>query len=408
MELHKRVATRYRLAEAIANIPNLASEIGRNLVKFVEFEQTARDYQGYLAEIKKILARDPYSEDQKPYWEKIDSHLVEYRLGIWVSHNYYLWFRDTWELSLAVLQQFSLPAPLRRKIEQTAKYWASKQKAKSYRFKGTQLDKFDTIISTYLTQTETILDQFSAITEALSKGKPMSEDDGSKLKVGPFTLVNTGGFKPEVMNDVAETVKKATSLIMAKGYGKILYGDIMVTKKVGRSNVLAFYMMNSDELLIRAGLRMSVDSIHTVLHELSHRLHRKFLQSKDQKIRALYQKYKIQKDYGSVDSSMAPQVGEEVEHKGKTLVVDRIGYSGRDLTIHLYNKAEPDRKYSVPLKHYVEIFKTEEAGSRPNQKGFVSGYAGKSDGENFAEMMAYYFRDQLSEEQLKDLEEVLS
>lgn len=416
MDLRDRVIARYVLSKRAGQIVDpvaVSNAMAERLKLFGTFEGHLRNLQqGAIAKLKAIRANDPNAiprGDAKDLLGEVNSYdrmITQTRLL--TDHNFFKYFRDMWELSLAILQQFNLPSALRGKIERTAKFWASKQMPKTKRNKATTIeDRYDFTITLYLDQLATVRDQHAAIVEALAKGKPMSEGDG-KIKAGPFTLVNTGGFKDEVMNEVATTVQKAASLMTAHGLGKVCYGEILVSKKVGRANVLAFYLQGSDEMFVRAGLRVNVDSVRTVMHELGHRLHRKFLASKDRQLAQLYSKYNVRKmvDRGpAVDPSKVPPVGEEVPYKGTTLVVQQIDWATKK--VRLVDKAGGPGRFSVPIVDYNAVLKGETPSADPSPEGFVTTYAGKSPEENFAEMVSFYCLDKLSPGQVADLEAIL-
>lgn len=402
------------MADAITDPSAASSTIAERLKVLGSLEPSLRTLQEIASKVKEVRARDPHAiarGDVKPLFDQL---LVGDRLIVIArtvtTRDYFVWFRDMWELSLAILQQYSLPAPVRRKIEQTAKYWASKQSPRSKRDKSTAIeDRYSNVISLYLEQLETVRGQYAAILEALSKGKPMSEADDLKVKAGPFTLVNTGGFKDDVMHEAATVVEKAAGLLNKKGLGKVCYGDVHISKQIGRSRVLAFYMKDSDELFVRAGIRLNVDSLHTVLHELGHRLHRKFLASKDKELSRLYAKYSVKKmvnqDREELDKSKIPPVGETVTYKGDELAV--IGFDFSKRVVKLVNKLNPKQTFSAPLESYGVLIKGEPDVTKVNPLGFVTPYAGKNKEENFAEMVGFYCTDELSAEQVKDLEGIL-
>jgi hypothetical protein len=402
------IVIRYKRGDAIADPTQLSNTIGQHLNDFAKLERDAQKLQQLASKIKAIRARDPESEEQKPFWNEIYSMEPVFREMLRASaFHYYAQFRDIWDLALAILQQFNLPTPLRRKIEQMSRYWASKQKPKNIRLRGSPLDQYDAAAANYLSQLSEIRGQHATILEALSKGKPI--DESHKIKAGPFSLVNTGGFKESVMLEAADTVQKAATLLTSKGFGKVCYGDVLVSRKVGKSNVLAFYLGSKDEFFVRAGIRMSVDSVQTVLHELFHRLHRKFLSGKDQKIKELYRKCSQASESvedAKRDRLPIPSIGDEVKYKGETLVVKTVDYRSR--AVHLVVKGEPKFILKIPIETYAENYLGVQK-TVVDTSGFVTSYArtGGPD-ENFAEMGSFYCLNKLSEEQVANFEEVLT
>lgn len=420
MELRDRVTFRFehRQADAVANPGSLVGTMATRLDTFGKFERFIHPFLEAISEIRKIRAQDPAAiarGEAKHLWDQITSPEAEMMRGqllVLTSRDFFLWFRDSWELALAILQQFVLPSPIRRKVEQAAKYWATKQTPKIRRNRSTtREDNYASLLTLYLEQLETVRSQQATFTEALAKGKSMSEAHEAKVKAGPFTLINTGGFSDDTMNGAATVVEKAARLLQEKGFGKVCYGDINISKKVGRSNVLAFYLKDSDEFFIRAGVRLNVDTLHTVLHEFGHRMHRKFLQGKDALITALYRKYKTRStfnlDRGPIDESKLPPIGEEVSYKGEVLVVTALDYLARKVRLKPKNVPDSRRTLSVGFEDYGIVFKGEsEKAVKPI--GFVTQYAGKSPEENFAEMFAYYCTDELSPQQLEDFSAIIA
>jgi hypothetical protein len=404
------IIVRYKRGDAIADPTQLSNTIGQHLNDFAKLERDAQKLQQLTSEIKAIRARDANSEEQKPLWNEVFSMERVFREMLGLSaYRYYVWFRDIWDLTLAILQQFSLPTALRRKVEQVSRYWASKQKSKNIRLRGNPLDQYDAAATNYLRQLSEIRGQHAVILEALSKGKPL--DESHKIKAGPFSLVNTGGFNEAIMSAAAETVQKAATLITSKGFGKVCYGNVQVSRKVGKSNVLAFYLHSSDEIFVRAGIRVSVDTLQVVLHELFHRLQRKFLSGKDRKIDELYRKCRRASE--SVEDAKrerlpVPSKGDEIVYKGEALVVRMVDLRSR--TVHLVLKDEaPKFILKVPIetyaKNYLGVTTDDIVGDKSS--GFVTQYASKNPEENFCEMGSFYCLNKLSEEQVADFEEVL-
>jgi hypothetical protein len=411
VDIVDRVICRYKQGDAIANPGQLVSTMSGRVVAFGKFERFVREGLEIVGKIRKVRAQDPTAiarGEAKPLWDELLAlEPVMPHVRILVSEDFYLWFRDSWELGLSILQQFSLPAPLRRKIEQATKFWATKQNPKLKRDKSlTKEDGYAFTFETYLEQLETVRAQQAAFSEALSKGKPMSEANDMKVKAGPFTLINTGGFKDDVMQGAAEVCEKASRLLTSKGFGKVCYGDVHISKQIGRTRVLAFYMYQSDEMFVRAGVRVNADTLHTVLHEFGHRMHRKFLQSRDEVIKTLYGRYKTRSmfrtiDEGPIDESKLPTIGEEVPYKGDTLVVVKIDRVNRKVRMKPKGELNSMATFSTDITDFNVMFKGEvEKAVRPS--GFITQYAGKKPEEMFAEMFAFYCTDELSPAQLAD------
>jgi hypothetical protein len=209
------------------------------------------------------------------------------------------------------------------------------------------------------------------------------------------------------MEIVVEAVGKAETLLTAKGFGRVCYGDVLAVNTVGRSSrVLAFYQKPSDELFVRANLRGKKGAaVETIIHELAHRLHFRFLKSRDVDIQRLY--LRIAGDDRELlretleDPMNRPKSGDTVVSKGRTYAVTGVGYR-RGLTVELQRVDDPSKKASTSMAEWLRMKGlVSEAGA------FVSPYAKKNHEENFAEMVAHYVLGTLPSKQVEMLEGVL-
>lgn len=238
---------------------------------------------------------------------------------------------------------------------------------------------------------------------ALSAKKHSDEDSGTTLKSGSFTLVNTGGFPDKTMQEAGKVVHTAERMLRAKGLGKVCYGNIQVTNTIGRSTrTLAFYVQTTDEMFVRANLKgKQGPAVTSVLHELGHRLHLKYLSGKNADIRQIYRVIADKFRDQSYDMSKMPAPGATIlGDKNEPWVYDGTTYSKggtRYLSVHL--ESDPSRKGGIQLADWL-IYSG--GGS-----SFVSTYAKKNHEENFAEMLAAYCEDRLPEDQVALLVPVL-
>jgi hypothetical protein len=188
---------------------------------------------------------------------------------------------------------------------------------------------------------------------------------------------------------------------------KVCYGDIFITNTVGRnSRVLAFYVANKDEMFIRANLKgVKGNALHTVLHELGHRLHYKFMSGKQREINSLYSV--LDRKSGETkrekletllaNPGLQPQPGDTLELKGKTYIVNTVVYD----TVSLRLAEDSTQKASINLLAYMKM-KGVKIPVGP-MVDFITDYAEKNADENFAEMVAFYCLGQLP----TDLEQLL-
>lgn len=299
-------------------------------------------------------------------------------------------------LFLALLQNYDLKGGLRRTIEEGARAFA---KTRTVRPRDPLKAK-----ALYDKKLAEFREWYEAAKKAVQT-KPRSEIE-THLQAGPFRLVNTGGFDDQTMEQVQKVVEQAASKLQQKGLGKVCYGDILVSNSVGRSSrVLAFYHIPSDEMFVRANLKGSQRlAMETVIHELGHRLHFKFLKGKDIQIQRIYAK--LMGDSREMaqeivaDRSKWPQPGEVFQERRKTYVVDGVEYGRGGLVVKLHNAQDPNRTATLPLLAWAQS-RGETVSS------FVSPYAKKNHVENFAEMVRYFCMGTLPDDQVRLLEEVL-
>lgn len=314
-----------------------------------------------------------------------------------------------YKLFLTLIQSINLPPALRKKVEVASRMYL---KVPSPRFKAKSGPaRYLEMIQGYDKYMETAYAHLELAKAAIAQGKAHSEEgeNATKLKVGPFTLVNTGGFPAKQMDEIAEIVRKATALAQASGLGEVCYGDMQVTNTIHKSNVLAFYTPANDEFFIRANVKSDSDTLHTVLHELGHRYESKFLK-RPKGAEILYQTLKGEERHRQFKELKKPEPGDTIVVKGKTLVVDRVTF-GRGLSgyrVELHVEGDPKRKMTTPLETFLE-FKGDgrTVENDPEFIGFVTNYAKKSPSENFAEMFAFYCLDKLPVKQSVPFEEVV-
>lgn len=296
-------------------------------------------------------------------------------------------------LFLAILQTLALPKTTRRKVEQQSRKWVRK---KSPKIKGRESE-------VYLATKGIVDEAYETAKEALEVGEPIGSE--SEIQVGSFKLVNTGGFKPDVMQDAAEAMNKAEGLLRSKGFGKVCYGEVYVTKTLhGSSNVGAFYMPPKDALFVRANFRQPIDLVHNIIHELAHRLDHKFLQGKQREINKLYGDLAFHKQWLRPTDIPKPLPGDEIPINRKPHIIDRV--LGPKIYVRKPDEPSPSNSY-ISMDTY-RVIKNELAGKPPwGEEGFPSEYASRSPGENFAEMVTGYCLGKLAPKLREALESII-
>ena len=405
MSLAARVVRRF-LAEAIAD-PKQELEKFRERIKLLsEHEEAVRKDLPLLHAW--MDARNKQESPPDGLAEKLKDDRSRYVVRREMERGY--WFMNNQpgcrRLFWAILQQYRIPPNLQKAIEAASKFWSKKSvRAPKPESTWNAYSQDLTNIEAYLKILGVLRKQLLNAEAAIAKGQAHADPAVAaltKTHVGPFDVVNTGGFDDETMKRMVEIVEKAEKALTAHGLGKVCYGDILISKQISnRSNVLAFYIGASDEMFIRADATDSQETVLTVCHELAHRLDHKFLPSKRGAINHLYHVILHSRDSNSPPH---PHIGDLVPYRGKVLKV--TGFGGRgSIQMKDPDDSNPNRYMSAPLETVAALM-----GWKPAKKelDFITPYAKKGGaGENFAEMVSYYCLDRLPKNQVELLEPVL-
>jgi hypothetical protein len=346
-------------------------------------------------------------------WEGLEDKVVEarklikeldaetYRLAAQVSFSSRLFQQvRAQELFLSLLQQFQLTPQIRKTIESAAKYHGSRRKTPPK----------EEALGAYIKMMATVRGQLAAARQAIVQGvKHDAEGAQEVLKAGGFRVINTGGFDSKVMQEVQAVVAQADKLLRAKGLGRVCYGDVLVSRTLSKPSILAFYLVSSDEMFVRANLRgKQHDAVATLCHELGHRLFYKFLKTKAQDIKDIYRQISGKTDKRKAldnvlrDHPVLP--GDTIVAKSVVYEVTGTGFGSGGLEVKLRRKDDPTLKATVGLEAY---FKIKGLLTHSDLSSFVSSYASTDWEENFSEMVAHWCLDKLPEDQIQLLESVL-
>lgn len=395
----RRVLARYLQADAVGDPKALLAKFEAEVNEFAQHEATYND----LCELLKKLERA--KDDPEAFallrgeWNRQPGTI---KLKVAVGRIFGSLHESGILLFMGLLQQFALPPNLTKKAELASRFWSKPKLTvrKDNRPWAKPLALIEAVTA-YGDLLSTLREQVALVTECLAKGKGHAdtteeEAETTRLKAGPFTLVNTGNFPPEVMKNVAEAVEKAAKAMTSAGFGKVCYGDILVTNRImSDTSTLAFYMLANDEMFVRADAKATGDAVHIICHELGHRLEHKFLASKKREIAAMYMLILKHSDKPGIEM---PEVGKQVEHEGSTLTVTGI-QGGR---VVFTDSAKPGKQFVAPVQTWYKLVEKRDPAEEASYKGFVSGYAQRGGpSENFAEMVSYYARGKLPAAQQK-------
>lgn len=406
MDSGTKVLSRFLTAEAIAD-PKVA------LANFVELIRRAEEKVevplGTVARALQLTEAGTLSPAEEAELRNIRD--LSYRVAAWLKmlpENAYIHGSG---LFLSILQKYTLPAGLRKKVEIASRAFAAKPRPR--------VPKGLLVFAAWEKLKTTLKGHAEIAAQAIAQGKLHGEDGQSstKVKAGPFTLINTGGFSEEVMKNVGEAVEKAAKAIQQSGLGKVLYGDIHVTNTLAKSSVLAFYMMAKDEMFVRANVKANYDTVETICHELGHRFEFMFMKGRGAALKRLYYKLTDQERKRRTEDTVTPKIGDIATSKGKTWRVDGFGVSRAKVIVKLeridLKLGELPEKGSISLEGWSGL--AGEGGTRavrdvdtnPNFEGFVTNYAKQDPSENFAEMFAFYCMGRLPVLQSGMFEEVV-
>ena len=399
----KRVVARFlhRQADSYGDPVELLRAFREGVKDFAKHEDEVKDWLKAFAEVQRIRATGDYSQTdpirktmRQPgayggYREKgSDAVMAVLHEGRTGSLG-----RTGKNLCYALLQQLTLPQTLRRAVEASAKWWN----------KAIRLPKGDTAEESDAVQRELYLDHLETFRKyeklyekAIREGKAHSEEGeaATKLKAGPFNVINTGGFPAETMAVAAKAVEEAVHKLQAIGLDKVCYGNVLITSQILSSRTAAFYAPDKDELFVRPFVGMDAEFVRVICHELTHRLVNKFIKSR---------KYDIEALYNTLRDGIYnyPEVGTKVTIEGYPATV--IDISERNKVVYVESAGE---EYQYPI---VEYLKSQGLPTAPKTFTFVTGYA-KSGGpeENFCEMVSFYAMGKLPQDQLDLLLPILS
>jgi len=386
-QLAYRIVARWRAkqAAAIGDPVMLVRQFGYAFEFLAELESK-------LPEMRKAEAEMGTSQEAETFWRK---NISAFRVQPSSAYGAAI-HRGARSMFLAILQQYHLPPKIRKVIERGSKAFSRSR---------VQISKADKALSVYTKTLKAWRALLDAAQQALVQGKPHAEGEGTtKFPAGPFTLINTGGFGDDVMGEAVRVVTRAAQLLTSQGLQRVCYGDILVSNTLAKRNVLAFYLVNKDEMFVRANLKGKASAaVETICHELGHRLHYKFLKSQNREIHRIYNQL------AGEDKQMTErQVNDKANHPKPGETMDGYEVTGMkfnrryERVVELQVVGDPTQKASISLMGWLgKKGELDQAGT------FVSTYARIDAEENFAEMVSHYCMGTLPDDQTEMLEALL-
>jgi hypothetical protein len=438
MSLAERIAQRYRqrVADSFGDPKALLAGFKQAVAKYSEKEQNAKNYLAAFAEVERLKTQGATAEEIQAARERgmqesfvgLRDKVVKRDLSYDVTthaaqHGWEKIKEAAQNLCYAILQQLALPPKFRKSVEAIAKFYARTPRANP---RGkTYEESLAKRVQLYLDFLEDFRKQEKVFDVIIAQGKQhSSEGEGAtQLKAGPFTLVNTGGFSPEQMQNIAKLAAEAAQKMEGIGLGKVCYGEVLLTNRIDRPDWAAFYVIAKDEMFVRADSKVTMDAVRVICHELTHRLEHKFIPEKRTQIGDLYRTIKT---HSFVSKTEMPHIGDTVavlDKFLKSLTLKVTDYDSRRQSVKLVdanppecfacaakgkNHHENDAEHDIPIKrseYYTMPFGKYFAlkGEKQNKDplDFITAYANKGGpGENFAEMVSFYAIGKLPKEQL--------
>lgn len=407
----QRVATRFVLADSIGDPRKLLEDFKHQLVKFEVLEPKADRLIDHLKRMAEARGTGPEIQDQAAF------HQLD---GAWASTIYsdvssvavgteYI-FRQLrgfgQPLFWAILQQLSLPPPLLKKVQAATKYW-SKSDLKFPKAKEKWMPRNGEKVLAYKKLLNEFHSQIDTAELALAKGKAHSEEGSTtKRPAGPFTVINTGGFSDEIVEKAIKSVEVSAKMMQGIGLSKVCYGDVLISNTLtSRTSVAAFYVINSDEMFVRANVSPDHDTVRFICHELAHRWEHKFGSGKRNAIVQLYATLNTKAMF-ETDYKDFPSIGKTFQYEGRELVVKDVDF--RRKTVKFHDQNDPPNMLSIaPIKYWKA--KIEGVPLPAKDIEFVTEYAKKGGpSENFAEMVSFYAVGKLGPKMVEMLLPILS
>jgi hypothetical protein len=401
-----RIVNRFLFGTIIADPKTELEKFQKHVTDFTRHEAFAKEELGRILALDKALKQG----DQKAI-DSLEPELYKSemkRFEIRYSFSQFRQIKKTAQnLFWAILQQYDLPPRIRKGIEAASRFWSKEKVVIRRKLRDIRYGTDAAYILKYIETCYEIRRQVTHAQAAIVQGKLHSDPEvakKSKIKIGSFTLINTGGFDDETMAKAANVVAKAERSMHQIGLGRVCYGDIYISKTIdNKRTIAAFYLKASDEMFVRANTPVDWDTVRVICHELAHRLEDRFLQEKD--IIGIYRIIKTEEIVKDIPEELMPKLNETLEDKGKTLTVVRID-KYRNKVIWKKEGDRPGALYTAPIEIWLRK-KGIEPHLRPEYKGFITPYAKSNPSENFAEMVSYYAIGKLPQAQIELLESVI-
>jgi len=94
-----------------------------------------------------------------------------------------------------------------------------------------------------------------------------------KFRHGPFTIVNTYGYREDEYEEILKVLDKAAEAVKQAGFGRLLYGDVDFTVGI---RAAGSYNNRNDTIRLNVASDYRYSNVYTLVHEFGHRYWYKF------------------------------------------------------------------------------------------------------------------------------------
>ena len=348
---------------------------------------------------RRILPIPPASQDRADeiieYLRKVRGHATSDSNMLTRVPSMFLTVFGLRQFFREMLSQYAMSSADRAVIERAARDLDRHKSTKMWNWSRVKVE------ATYKKRLADFRKYLEVATRVTSFGRRLSKAE-PRRQAGGLELVNAGGFPPEVMQLAEQVVAQAADILKARGLDKLLYGSVRVVNTIrGNTKQVAFYDHSTDGMFVRANVKGQMGpAVNTVIHELAHRLHMRFLD--DREVQNFYddvqERSELKMARAKADpAGLLPAVGTEFEDGGKQWVVRSVVHphrgSRRDgqIVIRKVEQAQAGPDYAMTFKGWI-THKNIAAAS-----DFVTAYAQKNAEENFAETLVAYLMGRLPE-----------
>lgn len=229
---------------------------------------------------------------------------------------------------------------------------------------------------------------------------------------GCFRVVNTGGFDKKVMDLSEREAATAARLVAEKGFAQVCYGDVYVTQRISKDNVLAFYSYGEDRMYVRAHAKKGEAAlvVDTFIHELGHRLDGRFFKPEGhQELKKVFAQWTRRKAASPRTSTFDPKPGvrfSDPKRPDTVYEIEGVAYVGRGNTpsVIMHVVDDPQKTH---LRITLEALKR-SLGGKLEDDPFPSVYAATEARELFAELFMVYVLGTATQEQAETFERILA